>query len=112
MEATYLRSGDALIVGPVGRVDEATWKDFDNHLATGVLRASREALDTLIVDLSRVDYMSSRGLRALTVARQQAKAVEVAIRLAAPNGVMREILAISRYDKLFPVDDALPGAGA
>ena len=108
MEVTYVQTADALIVAPVGRVDESTWKEFDNHLATAVLQASRESLGTLIIDLSRIDYMSSRGLRALTMASQQGRAVEVTIRLASPNDVMREILAISRYDRLFDVDDALP----
>jgi hypothetical protein len=36
----------------------------------------------------------------------------VAIRLAAPNDVMREILAISRYDRLFDVDDEAPHEGS
>ena len=37
-----------------------------------------------------------------------ATAAGISIRLAAPNEVMREIIAISRYDRLFMVDDALP----
>jgi len=32
----------------------------------------------------------------------------VPITLAAPNDRMREILAISRYDKLFAISDARP----
>ena len=51
--------------------------------------------------------MSSRGLRALTLAKREAGA-DGAITLAAPNDRMREILAISRYDKLFKVVDASP----
>jgi anti-anti-sigma factor len=51
--------------------------------------------------------MSSRGLRVLTVSRRQAEAANLAITLAAPNDVMREILAISRYDKLFHISDSV-----
>jgi len=115
MEVAYVRAGDVLIVAPIGRVDESTWKEFDDQLATGVLQASRESLARLIIDLSGIDYMSSRGLRALTMAKHQARAVDVELRLAAPNDVMQEILAISRYDRLFPIDDAVPvgdGGGA
>jgi anti-anti-sigma factor len=113
MEVSYLRQGDALVVAPIGRVDESSWKEFDSHLASAVVEASREDLPTLIIDLSQLEYMSSRGLRVLTVAKQQGQAVDLAIRLASPNEVMREILAISRYDRLFPVDDRLPaGDGA
>jgi anti-anti-sigma regulatory factor len=56
--------------------------------------------------------MSSRGLRVLTLAKQLARAAGVSIRLALPTDVMREILAISRYDKLFPVDRELPAGSA
>jgi anti-anti-sigma regulatory factor len=56
--------------------------------------------------------MSSRGLRALTMAKQEGIGAGVSIRLAAPNDVMREILAISRYDRLFAVDPTAPGNGA
>ena len=64
----------------------------------------------LVIDLAGLDYMSSRGLRALTMAKREAGEA-VKITLAAPNSRMREILAISRYDKLFEVvDDVGPDA--
>jgi anti-anti-sigma factor len=66
----------------------------------------------MVIDLSGVEYMSSRGLRALTMAKQEGIASGVSIRLAAPNDVMREILAISRYDRLFAVDPVAPSADA
>lgn len=108
MEVSYGLTPDALIVASVGRVDEASWEEFGAQLESGIEQAAREARETLIIDLSRIDYMSSRGLRALTMARQSGRAAGVSIRLAAPNDVMREILAISRYDRLFAVDDKLP----
>jgi anti-anti-sigma regulatory factor len=49
--------------------------------------------------------MSSRGLRGLTLAQRRAGEAGIAITLARPNAMMREILAISRYDKVFPVVD-------
>jgi anti-anti-sigma factor len=60
-----------------------------------------------MLDLTDLDYMSSRGLRVLTVAKRQAEAANLTITLAAPNDVMREILAISRYDKLFHISDSI-----
>ena len=70
----------------------------------------RDRLIELVVDLTGLDYMSSRGLRALTMAKREAGDT-VRITLAAPNDRMREILAISRYDKLFDVTDEAPAAG-
>ncbi|MFY8195172.1 MAG: tetratricopeptide repeat protein, partial [Novosphingobium sp.] len=49
-------------------------------------------------------------MRALTLAKRQADAAGVAMALARPNAVMREILAISRYDKLFAVSDSIEAA--
>jgi anti-sigma B factor antagonist len=51
--------------------------------------------------------MSSRGLRVLTVAKREADQSAISILLASPNEVMREILAISRYDKLFAISDTV-----
>ena len=86
-----------------GRVDEASADAFADLLSEGVERASTASSRKLIIDLQGLDYMSSRGLRALTIAKRQADEKKVEIILAAPNSIMQEILAISRYDKIFTV---------
>jgi anti-anti-sigma factor len=106
MDWTQRTSNGRIVGQPVGRVDEATWELFSQHLIAAV-RDARAAGVGLVVDLSGLDYMSSRGLRALTMAKREAGDT-VPITLAAPNDRMREILAISRYDKLFEIS---PDAG-
>lgn len=119
MEWPIVEQDDAVIARPAGRIDETNWETFTQWLvaAVGQAKAGRR---TLVIDLAGLDYMSSRGLRALTVARKEAGEA-TAITLAAPNARMREILAISRYDKLFrivpdpgapPAPGAPPGRGA
>jgi anti-sigma B factor antagonist len=54
--------------------------------------------------------MSSRGLRALTLAQRRGTEAGTAIVLAQPNETMREILAISRYDMVFRVTDSVEEA--
>ena len=105
MDWQISRSGGRLIGTPRGRVDETTWEAFSAHL-TSAVRDAASGGDTLVIDLSGLDYMSSRGLRALTIAKREA-GTTVAIQLAAPNERMREILSISRYDKLFDVVDSI-----
>jgi len=100
--------GDRLVGQPKGRVDESNWLAFSQALVASIATAQAEAL-TFVVDLSGVDYMSSRGLRALSTALAAAKESGVDMSLAAPGSAMRQILAISRYDKLFTVHDTLPG---
>lgn len=106
MDWTQKTANGQVIGLPVGRVDEATWELFSQHLIEAVREAKAGDMP-LVVDLSGLDYMSSRGLRSLTMAKREAGDA-VAITLAAPNDRMREILAISRYDKLFAISDARP----
>lgn len=99
-----------VVASPDGRVDEATAEAFTEQLASSVALAAESQGRKLIVDFAGLDYMSSRGLRALTLAKRQADAAGVAMALARPNEVMKEILAISRYDKLFAVSDTIEEA--
>lgn len=99
-----------VVASPDGRVDEATAQAFADHLASSVTMAADSESRKLVVDFGGLDYMSSRGLRALTLAKRQADSAGVTMSLARPNEVMREILAISRYDKLFKVSDTIEDA--
>jgi anti-sigma B factor antagonist/stage II sporulation protein AA (anti-sigma F factor antagonist) len=102
---------DGLVVRPGGRVDETNWQSFAETLAGYVADATGRQRG-LVLDLSGLDYMSSRGLRALTLAQRAAREAGVEITLAAPNDRMREILEISRYDKVFRVVESLDAAFA
>lgn len=95
-----------LIGLPTGRVDEKSWEALLDHLTRAIADAGAAKLD-FVLDLSGVDYMSSRGLRVLTIARREADALKIKFTLARPNERMREILAISRYDKIFKIEDSL-----
>ena len=108
MEWTLETLADRLVGRPKGRVDEGSWELFSESLITAV-RAAKAAGAPLVVDLSALDYMVSRGLRALTLAKREADP-DTAVILAAPNERMREILQISRYDKMFRVVDSVAEA--
>jgi anti-sigma B factor antagonist len=97
---------NTLIGLPTGRVDEKSWEALLGHLIQAIAAAAAAKLD-FALDLSGVDYMSSRGLRVLTLARRDAETHQIKFTLARPNERMREILAISRYDKIFKIEDSL-----
>ena len=103
MDFTCSTADGILVAAVTGRVDEASWEQFSARMSQAVEEASGAGQTELMLDLSDLDYMSSRGLRVLTIAKRQAEAHGMTITLASPNDVMREILAISRYDKLFHV---------
>jgi anti-sigma B factor antagonist len=102
------QSGRVLIGEPTGRVDESTWESFLVAINAAIGDASQTG-SAMVIDLEKLDYMSSRGLRVLTLAKREAEAKQVTLTLARPNERMREILAISRYDKIFAVTDSLEG---
>lgn len=105
--------GDAAVVAPSGRVDETTATAFADRLVAEVAQAKAGGMRRMAIELAGVEYMSSRGLRALTIADRRGKENGIGIVLTRPSPVMREILAISRYDKVFKVfertEDALAG---
>ncbi|HEX8442984.1 MAG TPA: STAS domain-containing protein [Allosphingosinicella sp.] len=110
MDWSIEERGGTAIARPRGRIDEASWQDFAACLTACVARAAALPSRKLVVDFSSVEYMSSRGLRALTLGKREAEAAGVTIALASPNEIMREILAISRYDKLFAICDTVEAA--
>lgn len=109
MDWTLEERGEALIGRPSGRVDGRGWQAFGQRLTEAVDRANA-VNGKLIVDFSSLDHLSPRGLRALTLAHRAADAAGVEIVLAGVNEVMREILAISRYDRIFCVADDVEAA--
>ena len=108
---TSEQRGSALVLSASGRVDESTADEFRENL----LGAMDTGPDTAVIDLGGVEYMSSRGLRTLTLAQRASQQHGTTIVLARPNETMREILAISRYDMVFKVadtiEDAVGGSG-
>ena len=107
MNYTLDRRERAMIVAVNGRVDEASWVAFGVGLSEAIEKAREAELGRIVIDLAELEYMSSRGLRVLTVAKREGEDAGVTVALAAPNEVMREILAISRYDKLFTITETV-----
>ena len=100
------KRGDVTVIAPSGRIDESTASEFKDHLRETAILAD----GTMVIDLHGIDYMSSRGLRALTLAQRAGADAGTTIILARPNDTMREILAISRYDMIFKVVDTIEDA--
>jgi len=102
----------ARIVAPAGRVDESSASAFAERLAQELDSASSDGVARLVIDLAGIEYMPSRGLRGLTLAQRKSAEHAITIVLAQPDEIMREILAISRYDMVFQVFDTIDQAVA
>jgi anti-sigma B factor antagonist/stage II sporulation protein AA (anti-sigma F factor antagonist) len=79
------------------RIDYASAAAFQEQL----LKALGDGATPLILDFSRVEAISSIGLRALVLASKRSKASGGSIAIAAPQPLVREIFLISRFDALF-----------
>ena len=99
MEFAQDQVGDVAIVRLAGRLDSSSAQpaeaSFTQVLGNGTPR--------LAVDLSRLEYISSAGLRVLLVVAkkvQQAKGKMVLFGLV-PN--VREVFSVSGFDKIFAI---------
>jgi anti-sigma B factor antagonist len=106
---------DSVVVTPEGRLDHDNCDAFraglQPHLAQAVANRQR-----IVLDLSRLAYVSSAGLRCFMLAAKEARASGGRIVLAALRPVVAEIFQISRFDmvfEIFPsVRDALSAVSA
>lgn len=109
MQTTTATYGDAIVVRTAGRIDQTSAADFQKAL-TELVETAAAAEQQIVVDLSKVDYISSVGLRALMVANKLAKPKGVIIRIASMQEVVKEVFTISHFDKVFPTFDEMPKA--
>ena len=88
LQWTSEKQGSALALSPKGRVDETSADAFKDYLVDAVGTESA----TVVIDLSAIEYMSSRGLRGLTLAQRAANEGGTTIVLACPNETMRDMV--------------------
>lgn len=99
------------IFAPVGRIDSSNAASAEADILTKI----QGDAPALIIDLSRLDYLSSAGLRVLLVAAKTCRASQgkAVIQQAAP--AVTEVLKLSGFDKIIPItasrEEALAALG-
>jgi anti-anti-sigma factor len=106
MELSPRRFADAVVVSPVGRIDQSNADVFEEALAPHLARCTGGE-DRLIVDLSGLEYISSAGLRVLMLAAKQSKAQGGALLLTGLQPLVQEIFEISRFTMVFGITPSL-----
>lgn len=99
--------GHTTILSPTGRLDQTTVAPFQ-----GAVTAIIEGLSpNLVIDLARVEFISSVGIRALVMFNNSAKKDGRKLALAAPTQIVKEVLAVARLSTVIPsfatVDEAV-----
>jgi anti-anti-sigma factor len=102
---------DTVIAMPAGRIDHQSAAQFEAALAP-LVAAAAASRGALVLDFSRIDYISSVGLRVLMIAAKQMREREARLLVAALQSVVAEIFAISRFDRILTVTATLDEAMA
>src|SRR5207247_11101852 len=100
MHVSQERYGDALVLTPIGRVDNSTTDGLKSGLDAYVA-SCRAGGNRLVLDFSKVDYISSVGLRVLMLAGKDIREQGGSIVVPALQPVVRAIFEISRFNLAF-----------
>ena len=102
MQLSNRRFADVVVAEPAGWIDYTNAETFKSALWP-LLVQNRAERGAFVLDLSRVNYISSVGLRVLMLAAKEMNAEQRKIAIAAPQSVVREILEISRFNMILAI---------
>ncbi|HEY0722464.1 MAG TPA: STAS domain-containing protein [Pyrinomonadaceae bacterium] len=97
MESTIQTCANVVIIQVEGRIDHSTAPAFGSVLLPHVEGCAGDE-KKLLVDLSKVNYMSSAGLRVLMIAAKGCRKQEGKVVLAGLQPSVREVFKIGRFD--------------
>ncbi len=99
-----------LVVGVGGRLDTATAPAFDEKRTAWMGEGHRR----YVLDLSKLDYLSSAGLRSIISMAKQAGSDGGQVSLAGAQGLVKDVIDLSGFNVLLStfdsVDDAVAAA--
>lgn len=108
LEITLREAHAAVVVSVFGEIDEATAPKFRETIESALSLQAR----VLVVDLSEVTFLGSRGIRALIAARDRADELGAVARFVVPGGqrVVRRPLEITEAGELLQMFDDVESA--
>ena len=102
--------GSTTVVVMEGKLDTATAGDADTHIA-GIVDGGATRV---LIDFTRLDFISSAGLRTLLLAGKKLKKQGGVLCLCSLNETVKDVFDISGFSALFKVyadrEEAISGA--
>ncbi len=102
MELTSRHLGSICILEVHGRLDHAHAKAFENALMPHLADCTK-AGKPVVLDFSKVVYISSVGLRVLLLAAKQIKMQQGRIAVAALTPIVTEVFQVSHFNLVIQV---------
>ena len=106
IEVAEQRAAGALVLLPTGRLDSANALTFESIVMTHVSNGEK----SLIIDFSRLEFISSSGIRVLLIAAKALKAAEGILVLCSMKNHIEEVFRISGFDRIIPIKDSREAA--
>lgn len=106
MEFTTRNESGATVVALQGRLDAVTTPDYERRMQEVVAGGESR----LVLDLERLEYISSAGLRGLLLTARQLKAQGGQLRFANVTGNVRSVFDMSGFAGMFPIEESVAAA--
>jgi anti-anti-sigma factor len=102
VQFSSLRLADVVVAMPAGQIDHPNAERLEQAL-TPILDTTSVRCSALVLDFSRVEYISSMGLRILLMAAKKLRARNARIAVAGLQPVVSEIFGIARFNHVLEV---------
>jgi anti-anti-sigma factor len=99
VEISIKKQGEALVVSVEGRIDTISAPDFQRRMEEMLQEGAR----AIVVDLERLEYISSAGLRSVLVAAQKCKQAGGRFCCCALQGMVKKVFDISGFHVIIPI---------
>jgi anti-anti-sigma factor len=99
MQISVKTTNEVKVLAFEGRLDTQTSPDAQQQLIQLIEAGSTK----ILVNLEKLDYISSAGLRVLLVVAKKLKANAGELRICSLNAVVKEVFDISGFDMILPV---------
>jgi anti-anti-sigma factor len=106
IEVVEERHDNALVLLPIGRLDSGNAHSFESI----VMKYVSGGEQCLVVDFSRLNFISSSGMRVLLIATKALRASNGKIALCAMQNHIEEVFRISGFDQIIPIRDSQKSA--
>ena len=108
IEVAEERDNGVLVLLPVGRLDSANARTFESIIMDHIGNSEQH----LIVDFSRLAFISSSGMRVLLIAAKRLNASKGKLVLCEMQDHIHEVFHISGFDQIIPILDSRQSATA
>lgn len=92
-------NGKELTIKVDNRIDTVTAPDFENEINDEMGK-----FDSLIIDFSDLEYISSAGLRVLIATQKKLKPESIPMIIKNVNDTINEIFRMSGFDKILKIE--------